>query len=114
MISRVSPFLGVAVFLGVAATTFAACGGSARDDVGAGDDSGILRDEAGNPIVDPGIDGGLPPGETRDPADCNEAKNTRSYVGCDYWPTVNANNVWSIFDFAAVVANTGATAADVR
>ena len=25
---------------------------------------------------------------TRDPVDCDEAKTTRSYVGCDYWPTV--------------------------
>jgi hypothetical protein len=56
------------------------------------------------------VDGssGLPVGETRDPVDCEEAKTSKSYVGCDYWPTVTANPVWSIFDFAAVVANTGA------
>ena len=29
----------------------------------------------------------------------------KSYLGCDYWPTVTANNVWSIFDYAVVVAN---------
>jgi hypothetical protein len=34
-------------------------------------------------------------------------------VGCDYWPTVVANVVWSIFDFAVVVANAGATPATV-
>lgn len=56
----------------------------------------------------------LPPaGETRDPVDCNEAKQTKSYVGCDYWPTVNANNVWSIFDYAVVVSNTGQNVANV-
>ncbi len=49
----------------------------------------------------------------RDPTDCEEAAKTRSYVGCDYWPTVTANGVWSIFDFAAVVANTGAKPAEV-
>jgi hypothetical protein len=55
----------------------------------------------------------LPAGETRDPVDCEEAKSSKSYVGCDYWPTVTANNVWSIFDFAAVVANTGTKNAEV-
>ena len=38
---------------------------------------------------------------------------SRSYVGCDYWPTVVANNVWSIFDYAVVVANAGSSTASV-
>ena len=59
-------------------------------------------------------DGAIPPtGVTRDPVDCDEAKATKSYVGCDYWPTVNANNVWSIFDFAVVVSNTGTNLAKI-
>ena len=33
-------------------------------------------------------------------------RSSKSYIGCDYWPTVTANSVWSIFDFAVVVANT--------
>lgn len=49
----------------------------------------------------------------RDPETCAEARQARTYVGCDYWPTVTANNVWSIFDYAVVVSNTGKTAADV-
>jgi hypothetical protein len=40
-----------------------------------------------------------------DPTTCAEAAQFKTYIGCDYWPTVVANNVWSIFDFAAVVAN---------
>jgi hypothetical protein len=48
-----------------------------------------------------------------DPQTCDEAAAAHSYIGCDYWPTVVANNVWSIFDFAVVVANAGATAASV-
>jgi IgGFc binding protein len=48
-----------------------------------------------------------------DPQTCDQATAAHSYIGCDYWPTVVANNVWSIFDFAVVVANAGATAADV-
>jgi hypothetical protein len=39
-----------------------------------------------------------------DPATCAQAAMQRSYVGCDYWPTVVANTVWSIFDYAVVVA----------
>ena len=39
---------------------------------------------------------------------------TRSYIGCDYWPTVTTNPVWSIFDFTVVVANTQSVAATVH
>ena len=42
-----------------------------------------------------------------------EAAAGKTYIGCDFWPTVVANNVWSIFDFAVVVANAGDRAADV-
>jgi IgGFc binding protein len=48
-----------------------------------------------------------------DPKTCNEAAQTKSYVGCDFWPTVTANAVWPIFDFAVVVANTQNAPADV-
>ncbi len=44
---------------------------------------------------------------------CEEAAGAKSYVGCDYWPTVTGNNVWDIFDFAAVVANAGTQAATI-
>jgi len=39
---------------------------------------------------------------THDPATCAEAAMLKSYIGCDYWPTVNANAVWSVFDFAVM------------
>ena len=48
-----------------------------------------------------------------DPTTCAEAAMSKSYVGCDYWPTVTANLVASIFDFTAVVANTQTVAATV-
>jgi hypothetical protein len=48
-----------------------------------------------------------------DPTTCDQAAMIRSYVGCDYWPTVVANPVWSIFDFAVVVANAGTQPAQV-
>lgn len=40
-----------------------------------------------------------------DPETCEAAATKKAYVGCDYWPTVVANSVWSIFDFAVAVAN---------
>ncbi len=48
-----------------------------------------------------------------DPKTCEEAAASKSYVGCDFWPTPVANTVWSIFDFAAVVANAGTEEARV-
>ena len=34
-----------------------------------------------------------------------QAAEVRSYIGCDFWPTVVGNCVWSVFDYAVVVAN---------
>jgi hypothetical protein len=48
-----------------------------------------------------------------DPQTCADAALSHSYIGCDYWPTVTANAVWSVFDFAAVVANAGTSTASV-
>jgi hypothetical protein len=50
---------------------------------------------------------------TLDPMTCDEAANAHSYIGCDYWPTVVANTVWDIFDFAVVIANAGQNPASV-
>jgi hypothetical protein len=48
------------------------------------------------------------------PTSCDQAQMQRSYIGCDYWPTVTTNPVWSIFDFTVVVANAQSSAADVK
>jgi hypothetical protein len=87
--------------------------GSSGDDSGPGqhfgDDGGVpsLGDDA-SPA--PGDDGGAGPEQ---PATCAEAANVKSYVGCEFWPTVVFNPVWSVFDFAAVVANAGTAPAQV-
>jgi hypothetical protein len=47
------------------------------------------------------------------PATCDEAVASRSYVGCDFWPTVTANVVGHLFDFAVVVASVDDTPAEV-
>ena len=49
----------------------------------------------------------------RDPVNCQEAAQFKTYVGCDYWPTVTANAVQDVFDFAVAVANVGSEAANV-
>lgn len=36
---------------------------------------------------------------------CAPPEVTASYIGCDYYPTVTLNPVWSGFDFAVAVAN---------
>ncbi|MDC3954984.1 IgGFc-binding protein [Polyangium jinanense] len=68
----------------------------------------------GDVFVGPGGSGGGGGGDPGvDPKTCEEAAAARTYIGCDFWPTVVANNVWSIFDYAVVVANTGDEPADV-
>ncbi len=60
----------------------------------------------------PGGDGGSG-ASSEQPATCAEAASAKSYVGCEFWPTVVFNPVWSVFDFAAVVANASAQPAQI-
>ncbi|HVH44883.1 MAG TPA: IgGFc-binding protein [Labilithrix sp.] len=98
-----------------ALTVFVACSSSSGGGVEGGGDagsSGSTEDLLG------GGEGGVVPVPNevvlaRDPVDCEEAKTSKSYVGCDYWPTVTPNVVAPIFDFVAVVANTGTNEAAV-
>jgi hypothetical protein len=79
-----------------------------------GTDAGAYNQNNGTDAVDGGVRGsgtgttfGPAVEPTDDPQTCEQAAMWGSYVGCEYWPTVTANNVWSIFDFAVVVANAG-------
>jgi hypothetical protein len=87
---------------------------AAAYDAGAGGggagDSGSPSFGVSDAFAPEGGDAGAP----EQPTTCAEAASTQSYIGCDFWPTVVFNPVWSVFDFAAVVANTGTTAADVN
>ena len=47
------------------------------------------------------------------PATCDQAVSNRTYVGCDFWPTIVANPVYVDFDPAVVVANGGTGPAKV-
>ncbi len=88
-----------------AVTTTGGLGGSTGSQ--GGGSTGALMFDAGNNM---GTGGGMLVG---DPTTCAEAAANKTYIGCDFYPTVTANNVWSIFDFTAVVANAGTTTAMV-
>src|SRR5689334_15048074 len=45
-------------------------------------------------------------GAGRDPVTCEEAAQFRTYLGCEYFPTILGNVVSPEFDFAVIVANT--------
>lgn len=94
------------VFVFVSVLTAAACGSHGKDFSDGGDNTD--GDVLGDGGIITGGDGGTGFDDT-----CAGAAMTKSYVGCDYWPTVVANNVWSIFDFAVVVANAGSKPADI-
>ncbi|MBN9164495.1 MAG: IgGFc-binding protein [Myxococcales bacterium] len=102
---------GIIGCVGVLAFTLVASCGSDRE--------GFSTSTNGTPPAfgsDAGPTGSLGepgPGETRDPVNCDAAAESKSYVGCDYWPTVTPNPVWSIFDYTVVVANTGAADATI-
>ncbi len=66
----------------------------------------------GGIATDPNAADGAAP-EGSDARTCEQAAQARAYVGCDFWPTAVANPVWSIFDFAAIVANTSGAPVDV-
>lgn len=102
----------LASFVVVPVAVTVACGSSAtRSGFGPDDDAG------GPPVVfgEGGLgEGGVMPGiGGRDPVTCDEAAMFKTYVGCDYWPTVTDNVVADVFDFAVAVANGGSDPANV-
>ncbi|HEY6461136.1 MAG TPA: hypothetical protein VIY73_13320, partial [Polyangiaceae bacterium] len=77
----------------------------AGDGTTGGETSGPGTDAAGD-----AHEGGV---VTQNPTTCADALASRTYLGCDFWPTITGNDVWSIFDFAAVVANAQSVPATV-
>src|SRR5690348_11774667 len=41
------------------------------------------------------------------PTTCEQAAAKRTYIGCEFWPTITYNPVYTEFDFAVVIANAG-------
>ena len=104
--------------LGLAGTVGNACSAIGEDNgnsSGSDDDddaSGTLSGGggAGGLNLTSGSGGGGPVG---DPVTCEEAEAASSYIGCDFYPTVTPNAVWSIFDFAVAIANAGDNVVEV-
>lgn len=92
-----------------------ACSATTDDDIDRDDDDGQGGAGAGSGIggMFAGAGGGNG-GPIGDPKTCEEAAIAESYIGCDFWPTVTPNAVWSIFDYAVVVANTGDNVVDIN
>jgi hypothetical protein len=113
----------VAAFSVVTILGFAACSGTSGGGGGVPLDGGAATGNGGTGGIAIGGTGGIGIGGTGnggsgggfigDPKTCAEADIAKTYIGCDFWPTVVANNVWSIFDFAVVVANAGDSPAEV-
>src|SRR5262245_33162243 len=53
----------------------------------------------GAPVTLSAGGGGLGVGEVLG-GSCEDAAKEKSYVGCDFWPTVTPNVVWDLFDYA--------------
>lgn len=90
-------------------------GGSAASSSG-GSSSRAGSSNAGGPdinlggsVTDPGPGGD----DENNPATCAAAAANRTYIGCDFWPTVTFNPVYHEFAFAVVVANGGSVDAEV-
>jgi hypothetical protein len=103
--------LAPCALIGACGSSSSSSGGdSSASDGGAHGADGGTYPLFGDSSVASGDDGGA---ATEQPATCAEAASVKSYVGCEFWPTVVFNPVWSVFDFAAVVANAGTASAQV-
>lgn len=101
----------------VAMGSLVACSAGSDDQDDGGNGSGANHSGAGNQGASTGEfmtgGGGEGTGGGGDPVTCEQALDAKTYIGCDFWPTVVANNVWSVFDFAVAVANGGTEPAEV-
>ncbi len=134
MAARLSARIGISVLtLALAAGASAGCGaktGLFLPDVAGASGQDATSDVDGAPKADAADAADVPDatdatgvtdaadadalGPPVGPASCALAAAQRSDFGCEFWPTVVANNVWSIFDFAVVIGNPGSVTAQVR
>lgn len=85
---------------------------AADSETSDGDDDSELD---GGPRFDIGVpDWWDDDGGDDDPRSCEQAESERTYVGCEFWPTVTFNPVLTNFDFAVAVANASEEPATVR
>ncbi len=125
MTSSRSHFLSLGLFtaLGLSTMGLTAVGCSAGSDGGGDGTGGVDGDTDGDGIPDNGSGGGggidvggntgTPSGDADNPGTCQEAASNRTYVGCEFYPTITYNPVYDDFDFAVVLANGGTEDATV-
>src|SRR5690606_65383 len=113
-----------ATLLGIGAFVATGCSASSGGGSGVNGEGGSANGGSGNNGGSAGsgfgafggsgglVDGGG--GSGGDPTTCDGAAAAKSYFGCDFYPTVVSNAVWSIFDFAVVVANTNDSPVNVE
>lgn len=91
-----------------------ACGSSSSDNNGFGDPQ-LGNGDGGKAPVFGSSDGGKGPGgDPSAPTDCATASASKSYLGCEFWPTVTYNPTLEMaFDFTVVVSNPQSTDATV-
>lgn len=77
--------------------------GGALNLSGTGPSIGGLGPIGGDTSVEPDV-----------PVTCPQAAAKRTYIGCDFWPTITFNPVYTEFDFAVVIANSGAETAMIQ
>jgi hypothetical protein len=111
-VTRAMVILGGGVAIGSGACSSASSGSQGFGGAGGGAAASGFGGSAASGATGFGGFGGSG-GTGVEPVTCEQAAAAKSYVGCDFWPTVVPNNVWDIFDFAVVVANAGTLPADV-
>lgn len=94
--------LPIALAIACSASGDGGTNGNGGDGDGSGSGTGT---GTGTGDLGVGTGTGSPGVVTDDPQTCADAEASKSYVGCDFWPTVLANPVFVEYDFAVVVAN---------
>jgi hypothetical protein len=123
MTSRALPLVLTLALAGIAASVaVGACSATGTPNAfttatasGAGGDAttGAGGADGGDIGLGGGSQGGSASSGGVDPVTCEQAAVNKTYIGCDFWPTVTDNIVFLTFDFAVAVANTGDVPADV-
>ncbi|HTA89920.1 MAG TPA: IgGFc-binding protein [Polyangiaceae bacterium] len=86
-------------------------GGSSNLNVGGATGAGAMGTTLN--VSDAGPMSDTDAGDGSNPQTCDAAAAYGSYVGCDFWPTIVANPVWTEFAPAVVIANGSMTDAQI-
>jgi hypothetical protein len=100
---------GIALGVLLIAQSVGGCAATSDENRSTGTAAGTGTSTGGTGSVGSGSGGGWHGGSDT----CEQAAQTKDYIGCDFYPNVHPNVVKSYFDYAVVVANAGANVAHV-